>query len=276
MPPPTQRWMRSVRDGEGADRQREVEVAVRRRRGRARPSRRRGRPARARRSGRAPRSSGAPVTEPPGKTASSSSARPTSGRSVPSTVETRCVTPASSRSTSSSGQRTDPGSQTRARSLRSRSTIIMCSAASLAPSTGSPAGRVPLIGQVQTRRPRRARKSSGEAETIAQPSPTSGSRHERPQLRERARERARIAGEGSREVLDEVDLVDVAPRDRRANRLDRLGVAGVAPGAAPLADPNVYGASGCGARRIEQATSGSPHGSGGAGAAVRRSGSESP
>ena len=33
---------------------------------------------------------------------------------------------------------------------------------------------MPLIGIVQTRRPRRRRKSSGDAETIAQPSPTSG------------------------------------------------------------------------------------------------------
>ena len=41
---------------------------------------------------------GAPVTEPPGNVASSSSARPTSARSVPSTVETRWTTPASSRS----------------------------------------------------------------------------------------------------------------------------------------------------------------------------------
>ncbi len=39
---------------------------------------------------------GAPVIDPPGKTAASSSAKPTSSRSRPSTVETMCDTPASS------------------------------------------------------------------------------------------------------------------------------------------------------------------------------------
>ena len=48
------------------------------------------------------------------------------------TVETRCSTPASARVAISSGHRTLPGSQTRERSLRSRSTIITCSAASFA------------------------------------------------------------------------------------------------------------------------------------------------
>ena len=133
---------------------------------------------------------GAPVTEPPGNVAASSSASPTSSRSVPSTVETRCVTPASSRSTISSGQRTEPGSQTRERSLRSRSTIITCSAASFSPSTCSPSGRVPLIGAVQTRRPRRARKSSGEADTTAQPSPASVARPEARRAGRRARRRS--------------------------------------------------------------------------------------
>ena len=118
---------------------------------------------------------GAPVTDPPGKTASSSSASPTSGRSRPSTVDTRCSTPASGSATMRSGQCTLPATQTRDRSLRSRSTIITCSAASFADARSSarpPVGRVPLIGRVHTRRPRRARKSSGEAETIAQPRPS--------------------------------------------------------------------------------------------------------
>ncbi len=49
---------------------------------------------------------------------------------------------------------------------------MMCSAASLAETRNAvapPRGRVPLMGIVQMRRPRRARKSSGEAETMAQP-----------------------------------------------------------------------------------------------------------
>src|SRR4051794_27506360 len=120
---------------------------------------------------------GAPVTEPPGNVAARISGRATSGRSVPSTVETRCATPASACLCRSSGQRTEPGSQIRERSLRSRSTIIVCSAASFVEvSSSGPASRglVPLMGIVQIRLPRRARKSSGDAETIAQPSPRSG------------------------------------------------------------------------------------------------------
>ena len=70
--------------------------------------------------------------------------------------------------------RTDPGTQTRPRSFRSRSTIITCSARSLplaAIGSVESAGRVPLIGIVHTRSPRVRRKSSGVAETIDQPSP---------------------------------------------------------------------------------------------------------
>ena len=51
---------------------------------------------------------------------------------------------------------------------------MTCSAASFGSSTSTPAGRVPLIGIVTSRRPRRVRKRSGDAETIAQPSPTNG------------------------------------------------------------------------------------------------------
>ena len=116
---------------------------------------------------------GQPVTEPPGSTASSSSVSVTSGRSSPSTVATRWVTPASWRSASSSGQRTVPGTQTRERSFRSRSTIITCSAVSFSDSIGTPAGRVPLIGEVRMTFPRFCSSSSGEAETIVQPSPCS-------------------------------------------------------------------------------------------------------
>ena len=173
IPPPTQRWMRPSATAN-------VRIVSARSRspfGWIRPSA----PIEAPRptgSSAAIRSSaaifGAPVTEPPGNVASRISVRVASGRNVPSTVETRCVTPARGRSARSSGHRMLPVSQTRARSLRSRSTIITCSAASFAEEIGTPAGRVPLIGAVHTRLPRRARKSSGEADTIAQPSPTSG------------------------------------------------------------------------------------------------------
>ena len=102
MPPPTQRWIAARRRPRTCGSS--ARARSRRSRGgrRARPSTRRGRPARA----RAIRSSaaifGAPVTEPPGNVAARISASPAPARSRPSTVETRCVTPASSRCTISS------------------------------------------------------------------------------------------------------------------------------------------------------------------------------
>ena len=82
---------------------------------------------------------GAPVTEPPGNIAASSSGRPASARTRPVTLDTRCSTPAIDRGVMSSGHATLPGSQTRPRSLRSRSTIITCSAASLSDARNSAA-----------------------------------------------------------------------------------------------------------------------------------------
>ncbi len=108
---------------------------------------------------------GAPVTEPGGKVARSRSPSPTSSRSRPCTSETMCQTPACGRTSASAGTLTPPGTQTRPRSLRTRSTIITFSARSLADVSSSArrsAGRVPLIGSLRTSRPRRARKSSGE------------------------------------------------------------------------------------------------------------------
>ena len=95
---------------------------------------------------------------------------------------------------------------------------------------------MPLIGAVQTRRPRRARKSSGEAETTAQPSPASrrGSNEAR-----RVGERGRVALELGAQMLHEVDLVDVAAPDRAANRLDRIGVLRIGPRPLPRADPGM-------------------------------------
>ena len=179
---------------------------------------------------------GAPVTDPPGNVARRISASPTPGRSVPSTVETMCSTPASSCVAMSSGQRTVPGSHTRERSFRSRSTIITCSAASFSDARSSaapPRGRVPLIGIVRIRSPRRARKSSGEADTTAQSSVTNASGWSG---RSGARRAASARGSPAKrrlQVLDEVDLVDVAARDRRANLVDRDAVLGAPSTSAP-------------------------------------------
>ena len=61
----------------------------------------------------------------------------------------------------------------------------------------------------------------------------------RPERAEPVRERGRAAVERRREVLDEVDLVDVPAPDRLAHRLDRLAVVGLGPGPLPLANRDV-------------------------------------
>jgi hypothetical protein len=118
---------------------------------------------------------GAPVTEPGGKVAASSSARLTVGVSRPRTVETSCQTPGCG-SVRRGAALMDPYSHTRPRSLRTRSTIITCSAASLAePSSSARAaaaagasgsaserGRVPFIGSHHTSGPVWRRNRSGE------------------------------------------------------------------------------------------------------------------
>ncbi len=103
-------------------------------------------------------------------------------------------------------------------------------------------------------------------------------RLERTQRRERARQAGGIAVERRAQVLDEVHLVDVALRDRRAHRLDRGRVLGLAPARPPLADRVAPG------RRARAApaarSSRRPAAAGTAPAAparaVRRSGSEQP
>ena len=90
------------------------------------------------------------------------------GRRRPRTVETRCTRPGCSSTCSSDGTSIEPGSQTRDRSLRTRSTIMTFSSVSLGSS--SPAVRaVPLIGADSTMSPSRRRKSSGEAVTTSRP-----------------------------------------------------------------------------------------------------------
>ena len=75
---------------------------------------------------------GAPVMLPPGKQEASACRCVTPGRSRPATVETRCCTWAKRSSLAKSGTVTEPYSQNRPRSLRSRSVIITSSERSLA------------------------------------------------------------------------------------------------------------------------------------------------
>ena len=126
------------------------------------------------------RSFGAPVIDPPGNVAASSPGQSAGSRSRPSTHDTRWCTSLNARGSHRRVTRTLPVSHTRPRSLRSRSTIITCSARSFGELSSSlrswasaagvaPRGRVPLIGQVSTRSPATRRKHSGEAERIARP-----------------------------------------------------------------------------------------------------------
>ena len=165
---------------------------------------------------------------------------PTPGRRRPSTVETRWRTPAIGRSSRNVLTRTDPGTHTRPRSFRSRSTIITCSARSLplaAIGSVESAGRVPLIGIVQTRSPRVRRKSSGVAETIDQPSPCIAARELGAERRQRPLDPRRVALERRAHVLDEVHLVDVAAPDRSLHLGDRRRMLPAATTSAPTPPP---------------------------------------
>lgn len=75
---------------------------------------------------------GVPVTEAGGNVAASSSAMLSCSGTRAETVDTRCHTPGAGRTASSSGTVTVPVIATRPRSLRTRSTIMMFSATSLA------------------------------------------------------------------------------------------------------------------------------------------------
>ena len=134
---------------------------------RARPWTRRARPARGRRCGRAPRSSARPVTEPPGKTAPSSSASPTPSRSRPSTVVTMCVTPGelAARPSGRASARSRARTRARGRCARGRrsSRARRRPSRTRAARRGRRAGRVPLIGFVQTRSPAAGEEELGRA-----------------------------------------------------------------------------------------------------------------
>jgi hypothetical protein len=127
---------------------------------------------------------GAPVTEPGGNSAATSAPSPTSWRRRPRISLTRCQTPACGRTSASAVTTIDPGSLTRPRSLRIRSTIMTFSARSFAapassarcasaPSASAGRGRVPLIGAVRTVSPVRATNSSGDRLATAPHGPAS-------------------------------------------------------------------------------------------------------
>ena len=111
------------------------------------------------------------------------------------------------------------------------------------PGPSAPSGRVPLIGFVQTRRPRRREEELGRGGDDRPAVTGERARLERPERRERSREPGRVAAKRRRQVLDEVDLVDVAGRDRRAHALDGSAVRSLVPGRLPLADAECTGAA---------------------------------
>ena len=163
-----------LRDGEGADRQREVEVAVRA----DRPSAPIDAP-RPTGSSAAMWSTaaifGAPVTEPPGTSPRAARSAPTSSRAGPRRSRRGARRRRARGSPSARASARNPARRpATGRSARGRRSSRARRRPSRTPQVVCAERRVPLIGIVQTRRPRRARKSSGEAETIVQPSPTSG------------------------------------------------------------------------------------------------------
>src|SRR5262249_20214268 len=123
--------------------------------------------------------------------------------------------------------------------FRSRSTIITCSAASFGSSTSSPAGRVPLIGLVTSERPRRARKSSGDAETIDHPRPESGRGGGGRSGASRAASPPGRPRQGRGRVGTGFAVGVVAAGVRTPRRLDRLSVVVVGPRPLPRADRKV-------------------------------------
>ncbi len=138
----------------------------------------------------------------------------------------------------SSGQRTEPGRLTRPRSLRSRSTIITCSAASLAEarrSAAPPDGRVPLMGIVVMVSPRRLRKQLGRRRDDRPAVACHGARVEWPQRRQPSGQSRWVANERRGEMLHQVDLVDLAGGDRVTRPLDGALVLRTGPGRLPPA-----------------------------------------
>ncbi len=125
---------------------------------------------------------GAPERVPAGKAERRASRASRPGARSPATVDDRCITWEKRSTRISRSTRTVPGSVTRPRSLRPRSTSITCSArsfssasssrSSLRSSAGSGCrGRVPARGRVRTVRPVALTRSSGEAPMMCRPPP---------------------------------------------------------------------------------------------------------
>ena len=173
---------------------------------------------------------GAPVTEPGGNVAASSSAHPTPGRRRPARCSPGGPARDGSSTAHSSGTSTDPYSHTRPRSLRMRSTIITFSARSLA-RNGPPGAAVPLIGRVSTTVARPAEEQLGRRRGHLH----AGRRHPdgrgvrsrvAPGQRADARPSDVEAGrQRCGQPAAEVDLVDVAVCDGLADGADALGEA---------------------------------------------------
>ena len=171
---------------------------------------------------------GAPVTDPGGNVAPTSSAQPTPGRSRP----VDGATPGgrgrgAARPRTAPAPSTEPHSHTRPRSLRTRSTIITFSARSLAQEAAAVGG-----GALDGRRPHPVgRRGAGTARATPTPrgTPCAGQADDRASTapgcprpaRRRGRRRRRPAGSGARQPAGEVHLVHVAGGDGLADGVAR-------------------------------------------------------
>ena len=94
---------------------------------------------------------------------------------------------------------------------------------------------------------------------------------ERPQRSEPPGELVRVARERRAQVLDEVDLVHVTPRDRGSHLLDREHVLRGCPRLFPRAELEAPArARSPGERNLQAASGSAAHGSAGGGVLVRR------
>ena len=218
---------------------------------------------------------GAPVTEPPGNVASRSSAEPDV---------------LAKRALDRRDHVLDPGELARGHELRPAHRSRLADAREVVPlevDDHHVLGRVLLRLAQLVRRPERARaldRHRPDPPPAPREEQLGRRRHDRPavaderlrvqraQRRELGGERARLARERRRQVLHEVDLVDVAARDRLAHALDRGLVVRGAPGRLPRADDEALVALSHATEspsvRTRQAASGSGQGSGGGGDGV--------
>ena len=192
---------------------------------------------------------GAPVTEPGGKVARTTSAAETPGRSAPSTVDTRWCTPGMGLERAELRDRDGAERAMRPRSLRARSTIITFSATVLraraqrqrlaAVRGGVGAARSRALDRAGLERvPRRlqeALRRSGDHVRAAEP-------HERRERRRARRaqagvERKRVAVPSGAEALGQVHLEHVAGADVVDRPLHGGLVSWARQRTAPLARP---------------------------------------